>query len=394
MGWLLNTAEKATVDAFNQFIEDVVKKNEGREIYIWGASVRGTLLGMLLEKKGYSDFLFVDNDERKWGTNINKHLIISADELLNMRHDGYVIIPVEHYLEIRTQLLKLNMKEASDFYIIKSNLYYDFCREFFRKYNSKYLVLGETFLLSTLLDEKPMGSMMDDLYLAYGRDNMKILSIGCMGMEESYYYLKKQISLDMCSEKLWIFVNFETLTKHHHILPRVQHPDLAEMIQIKSDHIEPDLSKYIERARERALNYRLELKYSPQRTYVGEPDEEQVQKDYTRQQLLNQISEEYEECRYLSKILMICNEKKIDVSVIVVPINYQRVIDFFGDNFNNIHKNNINILYHLTSKYRCRFWDLSELLEKQFFETKVTLQDGIRQEGRRKIISCLKEYEK
>ena len=128
MGWLLNTAEKATVDAFNRFIEEVVKKNEGRYIYIWGASVRGTLLGILLEKNGYSDFLYVDNDERKWGTNINGHLIISADDLQDMRNEGYVIVPVEHYSEIRMQLLKLNMKEAADFYIIESNLYYDFCR--------------------------------------------------------------------------------------------------------------------------------------------------------------------------------------------------------------------------------------------------------------------------
>ena len=198
----------------------------------------------------------------------------------------------------------------------------------------------------------------------------------------------------MHPKKLWVFVNFETLTGHHHILPRVQHPDLAEMIQVKSDHIEPDLSQYVEIARARALNFRLELEYSPQRTYVGEPDEDKVQKEYTRQQLLNQISEEYEECRYLARILTTCNEEEIEASVIAVPLNYQRAIDFFGDDFKSIHKKNIDTLSNLVLKYRCTFWDLSELLEKQYFETKVTLQDGVRRGGRQKIISCLREYEK
>ncbi len=174
----MNTAEKALIDAFNQFIESVVKKNDQKMLYIWGASVRGTLLGILLEQKGCSKFLYVDNDERKWGSNINGHLILSSNDMRELRNDEYIVIPIEHYAEIRSQLLSWDMEEEIDFYILKSNLYNEFCADFFRWYNGKYLVMGETFLSSVLLDEMPMESMTDELYSVYGKEDMKILSLG------------------------------------------------------------------------------------------------------------------------------------------------------------------------------------------------------------------------
>lgn len=394
MGWMITTAEKAIIEAFINFIENVIKKNGEKRIYIWGASVRGTLLGILLEQNNYLDFVYVDSDESKWDSNINGHIIMSPDNLKELNSNGYIVVPVEHYMEIRRQLLSWNMKEEEDFYILKTDLYSAYCTEFFRKYNRRYLVFGETFLRSVLLEERPMESMSDSLYKRYGKADMKILSLPCMGMEESYNYLRKQIALDMCPENLWLFVNVETLSKHHHILPRVQHPDLAEMIQEKSGDVDPDLAEYIDRARERTQNYRLELKHSPRRTFVGEPDESEVQKEYAQQQLLNVISVEYKECLYLIKILALCNENMIRTVLIVVPINYQKAIEFLGEEFNDVYKSNINMLNSLSLEYQCKFWDMSKLLKKQFFETKVTLQDGINREGRKKIIENLEKIRK
>ena len=234
---------------------------------------------------------------------------------------------------------------------------------------------------------------MDELYEAFGKENMKILSIGCMGMEESYYYLKKQISLDMLPENLFIFVNFETLTEKHHMLPRVQHPDLIEMIQAGSEDVSPDLSEYIKKAKERSLDYRMELHYSPQRTYLEEPNSIEVQKEYTRKQLLNKIFVEYKECQYLIQILQTCAENKIDASIIVVPINFQKAFIFFGDDFQKVYKDNINTLYQVALQFKSKFWDMSGLLEKEFFETRVTLMDGVRYKGRSRIVHYLKYLE-
>ncbi len=390
----MNTAEKALIDAFNQFIESVVKKNDQKMLYIWGASVRGTLLGILLEQKGCSKFLYVDNDERKWGSNINGHLILPSNDMRELRNDEYIVIPIEHYAEIRSQLLSWDMEEEIDFYILKSNLYNEFCADFFRWYNGKYLVMGETFLSSVLLDEMPMESMTDELYSVYGKEDMKILSLGCMGMEEGYYYLQKQIALNARPEKFWLFVNFETLSEHHHLLPRVQHPDLAEMIQERSVGVGPDLTEYIEAGRQRARNYKLEVQHSPRRTYVGEANDIEVQKEYAQKQLLNLISIEYEECLYLSKILDICNKNEIDAAMVIVPVNYQEAEELLGEDFKRIYKENINILSYIGSKYQSKFWDMSKLLEKRFFEARNTLQDGVKREGRQKIVNMLRKYEK
>ncbi len=206
--------------------------------------------------------------------------------------------------------------------------------------------------------------------------------------------MQKQSALNARPEKFWLFVNFETLSEHHHLLPRVQHPDLAEMIQERSVGVGPDLREYIEAGRQRARNYKLEVQYSPRRTYVGEANDIEVQKEYAQKQLLNLISIEYEECLYLSKILDICNKNEIDAAMVIVPINYQEAEELLGEDFKRIYKENINILSYIGSKYQSKFWDMSKLLEKRFFEARNTLQDGVKREGRQKIVNMLRKYEK
>ena len=121
MEWPLKTAQKEILKAFDQFVIENKSFLENKKLLVWGASVRGTLLGMILEKKGLIDFLYIDNDERKWGNHINGHSILNPNEVRNQLQNTFILIPVEYPEEICKQLYSWGLKEDS-FAVIKSNI--------------------------------------------------------------------------------------------------------------------------------------------------------------------------------------------------------------------------------------------------------------------------------
>ena len=62
MDWHLKTTEKELLNAFTSFLSQKYHLFSQKQLYIWGASVRGTLLGMLMEDRGWKDFSYLDND--------------------------------------------------------------------------------------------------------------------------------------------------------------------------------------------------------------------------------------------------------------------------------------------------------------------------------------------
>ena len=121
MEWPLKNAQKEILKAFDQFVIENKSFLENKKLLVWGASVRGTLLGMILEKKGLIDFLYIDNDERKWGNHINGHSILNPNEVRNQLQNTFILIPVEYPEEICKQLYSWGLKEDS-FAVIKSNI--------------------------------------------------------------------------------------------------------------------------------------------------------------------------------------------------------------------------------------------------------------------------------
>ena len=160
MVWPLKTGQIEILKAFDQFVIENKSFLENKKLLVWGASVRGTLLGMILEKKGLIDFLYIDNDERKWGNHINGHSILNPNEVRNQLQNTFILIPVEYPEEICKQLYSWGLKEDS-FAVIKSNIEKSYTEEFFRQYGYDRLVIGETFLNETIIDEENPESIKD-----------------------------------------------------------------------------------------------------------------------------------------------------------------------------------------------------------------------------------------
>lgn len=394
MGWPLKTAERELVEAFAGYIEnnsDILMK---KDILIWGASVRGTILGILLQKYGYSQFQYVDNDERKWGENINGHDIVSPESIRNLVSDYYVLVPIEYGNEIKEQLQDWGLAEEENFSILRAEINEKYANEFFRKYKNKRLILGESFLNETVLEEKKSKSIKERIWEEFGKEETKILSMNCMGMQSFYYILQLQIKFGHKPEELWLFASYETLTEFHHLLSRTQHAGVLKLIQEQGNINDSEFIEYIKLAQERAADYKLEYTYSPQRTTDGKiMDMDNIRKSYLKLNLLYDLNLNSEEAKYLKKILIVSQNEGIEMSVILAPINYELAREYYGREFNNVYyKNNLK-LEKFVADFEAKFINMSALLPAKDFVVCETINDGLYKGGQERVIQYLKEME-
>ncbi len=381
MEWHLKTSEKELIDSFTKFISENRICFAGKQLHIWGASVRGTLLGMLLEKDGWNTFSYIDNDKRKWGKCIHGHIIISPEQVKD-NPDIYVIVPIEYGEEIREQLEDWGLQIHKSFSILQPGINEKFAEEFFRKYENKYLVFGETFLNEIIIEEKNAKNLKEILWQTFGKEQMKILSMNCMGIETFYHILKLQEKLFRAPEEVWLFLNYETLTEHHHLLSRTQHVDALRLIQLQGDKYSREFGLYIQKAEDRAKNYQIELKYSPQRVSVDDKEARiQAQKDYLRQNMMYELDLHWEEGRYLRKLLQFAKEKHISVTGILVPANVSLANRYWGDAFTDIYAENTQKLQDLFTESNAHFLDLGKLLPEKYFCAEVTVNDAVYRQG-------------
>ena len=391
MEWHLKTAEKELINAFSSFLSKNHNLFEHRKLYIWGASVRGTLLGMLLEDNHWQNFLYLDNDSRKWGKQIHGHMILPPEQMAG-KANAYVLVPIEYGESLRLQLEGMGLEEGHSFSIMQSGINEGFAEEFYRNYENKRLVFGETFLNEIVIGEPNAKSMKEILWRSFGKLQTKILSMNCMGMESFYHILKLQKELFGTPEELWIFLNYETLTAHHHLLSRTQHADAWKMIWQRERIQSDEVARYIQKTETRALNFQIELKYSPPRVSVdSEEARARSQKEYLRQNMMYRLDLCSEEGQFLKKILEFAQESKISVTGISVPVNISLATRYQGIAFMDAFTENNKTLQELFLGHNADFINLGNFLSAQYFCAEVTVNDAIYTQGLELIAAELKE---
>lgn len=391
MGWPLKTAEKELIKTFIDYITNNYSTLIKENILIWGASVRGTLLGILLEKYGCIQFRYVDNDERKWGENINGHVIVCPLNIKENISDYYILVPIEYGNEIKKQLESWGLVEKKNFTILQAKINEKYVEEFFREYKNKRLILGESFLNETILDERCPRSIKERIWKEFGKEETKILSMNCMGMQSFYHILRLQMKMGYKPETLWLFTSYETLTEFHHMLSRTQHAGVLELIQKQGNIKDKDFLQYINIAQERAKDYSIEFEYSPQRTTRGQPmNMEEIRKSYLKLNLMYDLSLDSEETKYMGKILKLAKKEGVIVSVILTPVNYELAKVYYGREFEDVFFKNTLRLKDFVGDLHTKFYDMSTLLRSTDYIASETINDGIYEAGQKKVIKYLK----
>lgn len=134
----------------------------------------------------------------------------------------------------------------------------------------KVLVLGESICDIVPVEElgqKSLAEYVEEM----SKINLKLLSMSCLGMELFFYLMELELYLNHSCRELLLLMDFRALTSYNHRLLRVQKPDFtmklkeyAENIGAKSIAIQLEESYQIRK--QRAEDYDLENKYSPNRT--------------------------------------------------------------------------------------------------------------------------------
>ena len=389
--WPLKNAHKETVASFEQQLRDTQQALWGRKkLFVWGAGVRGTLLGLLLEKNNHNSFSYIDGDSRKWGMNICGHMIQSPEELWKTSpEDLYVLIPLEYSEDVQKILEKHGMVEQRHFSVIRSTEKQNFQDTFFSQYDKKILLIGGSLFNEILLCEEHDNDLKEDLRLRYG-STMKVLSMNSISIGGYYYLYRLQLLCGQVPEQVWIFISWDLLTEYVHKLPRSQHVDLLEALKNKSGVSDDTLDCYLTQASLRAVDYKMELEHSPLRVFDGErPSSESVHRGYLKKSLLYSVNTETESFDYLKSIVDLSCQYGIKCRMFITPYNYELVEEYFGSHAKALVGENFAKLQQFFNLHDVPIYDMGRLLPNKDFETAVTVNDAISKEGRKKILQQL-----
>ncbi|MBU5314787.1 glycoside hydrolase family 99-like domain-containing protein [Clostridium bornimense] len=115
--------------------------DKDREVFIWGTGVYGQRYSEFLKEKKICINGYIDNDERKWGSQVRGQSVIPPKMLKDKKNKPFIFICSMYYKHIMIQLKEMNYIENidfvvsnDDFLIIENEKEYKFIYKYFEKY--------------------------------------------------------------------------------------------------------------------------------------------------------------------------------------------------------------------------------------------------------------------
>lgn len=381
--WNVNAVSKDVYFYFETKVNQLRQVLEKKKIVVFGAGIRGNLLAMILEKNGFYSFCFTDNNGEKWGGNINGHDILPVSDVYDKIGEVYVLIAIEGCEKVVLQLEKNGFQEGENYTSLDTSLYDLYMKEFLRKYDGKVLVFGDCGLTHISLSDSDDCSMGEMLKQSLGGELVKILAMHGMGIHSFYHILKTQVFMYGFPETLVMMINFDTLTGKQHLLPRSQHLNLLERIYQYSGEDE-EFEAYLQVVRERSENFQIELV-----SENGEHGYEERLKLYLRLNYMYRLKKDNENLVYLERTLQWLGQNGVRVITYIPPVNYQLAERLGLKNFQQRYQSNLDILFEILNKYRCKVLDFSYLLPENEFSTVTTADETANYVGRQKQVENL-----
>lgn len=390
--WAITSVEMTEYHMLLNCVHAHEKLFEQKKICIFGAGIRGTEFAVILNENGYSDILFTDNNQEKWGGVIDRWPIIPVHEIL-AEHDKYVFLvsPEEGY-SIVDQLKKLGLKIDNDFFFFPSVLYDDFIHEFTREYNGQFIAMGDCIFSQVSFHDTCHDSLGLIMKQVFGERNLKVLGMHGMGITGFYHVLRAQVSMGLAPRQLFLMVNFETLTGRQHLLPRSQHAGLfRRMAEIAPD---PDgsLHAYAALTAERLNNRQAELFTNTfAQTNLGGNISANSARLFFKVHYMYKLNPDTEHLISLRHLLLFARDHNIHVTPFLPPLNYQLGQELCGEKFEPAYAHNRDIIRRIVEEGGCRLLDISHEFDRELFAEMTTPDETTNYEGRTKVAHLLYE---
>lgn len=381
-----NFAWPVTVMSYEDYYElkkclDLNKDIYEKKIIIFGSGIRGTLFGVLLKRLGIESFQYCDNNEMKWGGEINGHEILNPEIIKNKEKEYRVLISTERSNEIERQLEKYGYRKNKHFFSIKSDIYDKYVDKFFEIKPIKFLILGDCGLSQISIFDSNYENLGEMMISKLGDNNVKVLAMHGMGMRAYYNILKIQLEMGMNPQTVLLMTNLEVFTGKHHILPRTQHLELFEKIKNKNLYGDNDLDDYI-----LDLKKRINMIDSENEIWGKQENKMGNSEMILRMNYMYRIKKETEDINYLFEILKLCKKNSIKVIPFIPPVNYEYARSLIGLKFEERYKANVENVKIWIRNYGYEVLDLSFLLTSKLFAAKNTIDETANYDGRKKIM--------
>lgn len=389
--WPVTTTSKDVYDYFEQFVLNNGTILKNKKIVVFGAGIRGTLLAIILERAGYQEFYFTDNNKEKWGGYINSHLIMPIDEVYQQIDSVYVLIAIEGCAKVEAQLEGKGFVSGTNYSSLDTSLYDFYIEEFQRKTDGKVLVMGDCGVTHISLLDENRANMGELIQEKIGKDSVKVLAMHGMGMHSFYHILKTQMKMYGFPSVVVLMTNFETFTGKQHLLPRSQHLPLLEKVYACSQE-DKEFTEYLKVVKERTENFQIEI--AGQNV---EDDYENRARIYMRYNYMYRLKEDNENILYMQKMIQMLNENGVKVITFIPPVNYQLAERLAIPKFKEKYEANVKTLTDILEKYDCKALNLAYLLTEDEFATSMTVDETANYLGRYKqadviakeVVSCL-----
>ena len=363
---------------------------KSKRIIIFGAGIRGCCLLVILQKQGFDNFIFCDNNPEKQGNLINHYDIVSLETSLNYKDRQVFLVSPEDSSGIGMQLDEAGLVKNQDWFSFSFSAYGRYVEEYVRPVQDHLLVMGDcAFTHIALFDEftDSLGTMIKN---KAGAARCKVLDMHGMGQQAYYHIARSLLDRGERPKTFLLLLMIETMAAKVPIMPRTQHPALINALVDASESPRKDFYDYAELAQERFSRFQTEAF-----TSFDSNLNQESEKLYMNINYLYKFRESSEGVIYLKKTIKMMNDEGIPVVLYVPPVNYFQGERLFGADFKIRYETNFGKLYDMLKKDGLFYEiaDASYLLNLEDFAAPNTIDETCNDNGRGKLLKFLGDFQ-
>lgn len=386
MQYLLDTIAEVNDRFYNKQLSDTFEQREGKINVIFGAGIMGITFLYYLEKEQGCIF-FCDNDVKKWGRKIHGYEIENPSTLEQQKENCFVFVALDDYKEVKLQLEQMGFIIGKNMMLLK-NMQESLLIDKYKKLcDETILVLGDCLINSVGITEQEKQSLES---LIETNNCSKVLSLNGLTIRWFYELLKFCRYRMEHLNKVIIALDISVFYEKFHLILRNQHLSLMEQLKrivIKYDEEDDEFFDTLKMRMQEECFY-MDV---PDREYGLSPEIiENKRKMHMQLNYLYQIKRETESLRYIARILDYAKLYHIEIAFVIMPVNYEMGIEYFGKNFYVKYEKNRDAVISQICKNGGTCLDLSYLLKKDDFISIRSCQEGFYNNGRMKIWSKIK----
>lgn len=388
--WPITSINKASYDLVKNFVSENKQDIENKNFILFGAGIRGTELATILKDLGVKNFVFVDNNEEKWGGNIDGNEIFPPAHLNENISQNLVLITTEESSSMQKQIEELGYFKEKNYFTLENNHYQEFVNSFSNFDNKELLVMGDCFFETISFDDTKRVSLAEYVGNESNDIDTSVLAIHGMNLCAFYHVYRLLVCNNKMPDYFCVMLNFEALTGKQHLLPRSQHHTLMKMIEDNLNDKDEIFSSYVELTKERVTQITSDF-FTGNTTKSNENGKisTQVSKLFFKMYYLYDLKLDIEPLVAFNNILSLAKEKNITVIPFVPPVNYILGQEIFGDFFEERYEKNLQKLKNITTDYGFSLLDLSHISLPNEFAHTSTPDETMNEIGREKVAKAI-----